>query len=226
MRIIVPFANRDPKSRLAPVLSAAERREFALAMLCDVVDAVERTGYEPELLLDEPLDLEATIDGGPSAAVVDDAAALLGSLPTTVDDRPLTVAVNAALDDGPDQAVVMADLALATPTALRRLFAAGGDVAIVPGRGGGTNALVVRDPAFFVDYHGASYRDHRQIVADAGLSADVVDSMRLATDVDEPSDLLEVLLHGDGRARQWLVEAGFEVDDGDDGRVGVRRGLK
>ena len=55
-------------------------------------------------------------------------------------------------------------------------------------------------------------------------SVGVVDSMRLATDVDEPSDLLEVLLHGDGRARQWLVEAGFEVDDGDDGRVGVRRG--
>lgn len=226
MRIIVPFANRDPKSRLAPVLSAAERREFALAMLCDVVDAVERTGYEPELLLDEPLDFEATTDDGPSAAVVDDAAATLGSLPTTVDDRPLTAAVNAALDDGSDrdQAVVMADLALATPTALRRLFAAGGDVAIAPGRGGGTNALVVRDPAFFVDYHGASYRDHRQIVSDAELSADVVDSMRLATDVDEPSDLLEVLLHGDGRARQWLVEAGFEVDDGDDGRVGVRRG--
>ena len=229
MRVLVPFTNQDPKSRLAPVLSTAERREFALETLCDVVDAVERTGEEPELLLVEPLNVREFVAGG-EASVVDldtDAAERLESLPTTVDDRSLTVAVNAALDDGTDrgrdQAVVMADLALATPTALRRLFAAGGDVAIAPGRGGGTNALVVRDPAFSVDYHGASYRDHRRIAAGADLSVGVVDSMRLATDVDEPSDLIEVLLHGGGRARQWLVDAGFEVDGGDDGRVGVRR---
>jgi 2-phospho-L-lactate guanylyltransferase len=229
MRIIVPFTDRDPKSRLAPVLSTTERREFALAMLCDVVDAVEGVGHEPELLVPEPLDFEgpATGDDAPGVGLDADAVERLESLPATVDDRPLTAAVNAALDDGSDrdpvQAVVMADLALATPTALRRLFAAGGDVAIAPGRGGGTNALVVRDPGFSVDYHGASYRDHRRIAAEAGLSVDVVDSMRLATDVDEPSDLLEVLLHGDGRARRWLLEAGFEVDEDGGGRIGVRR---
>ncbi|MFD1685662.1 2-phospho-L-lactate guanylyltransferase [Halobellus litoreus] len=224
MRVLVPFANDEPKSRLAPVLSAAERREFSVAMLCDVVDAIERVGYDPELLVPEPLDCRA--EGADSAAAAD-VGERLGSLPATVDDRPLSAAVNAALDErtgaGVEQAVVMADLALATPTALRRLFAAGGDVAVAPGRGGGTNALVVRDSGFSVDYHGASYRDHRRIAAEAGLSVAVVDSMRLATDVDEPSDLLEVLLHGDGRARQWLIDAGFAVDDEDDGRVGVRR---
>ena len=209
MRVLVPYSERDPKSRLAPVLSAPERRSFARAMLEDVVDAVREAGHDPELLVPEPVD------------------ATLPDVPATVDDRPLTPAVDAALDAVgervPALAVVMADLPLATPTTLRRLSAVDGDVAVAPGRGGGTNALVVRDPAFSVDYHGASYRDHREAAAAAGLSVGVVDSMRLAVDVDEPADLAEVLLHGGGRAREWLVDAGVELDPTGD-RVGVRRG--
>ena len=108
------------------------------------------------------------------------------------------------------------------PASLSRLFETRGEVAVAPGRGGGTNALVVRHPDFRVDYHGASYRDHRRIAADAGLSVGVVDSMRLATDVDEPDDIAEVLLHGEGRAREWLADAGFEVVLRE-GRVGVAR---
>ena len=209
MRVLVPYSERDPKSRLAPVLSAPERRSFARAMLEDVVDAVRGAGHDPELLVPEP----------PDAGLPD--------VPATVDDRRLTPAVDAVLDRiggrAAALAVVMADLPLATPTALRRLVGVRGDVAVAPGRGGGTNALVVRDPAFSVDYHGASYRDHREAAATAGLSVGVVDSMRLATDVDEPADLAEVLLHGGGRAREWLVDAGVELDPTGN-RVGVRRG--
>ena len=117
---------------------------------------------------------------------------------------------------------VAADLALVTPTAVECLVdaAADADVAIAPGRGGGTNALVVSHPDFRVDFHGVSYRDHRRIAREVGASVAVVDSMRLATDVDVPADLAEVLLHGDGEAAVWLSEAGFELDAGD-GRVGV-----
>jgi len=213
MRVLVPYTDRDPKSRLAPVLSEPERRGFARAMLGDVVETVRAAGHTPELLAPEPVG-DAVADAG------------LDSVPTTVDDRALTPAVDAALDRVGESAaevgVVMADLALATPTALRRLVGVGGDVAVAPGRRGGTNALVVRDPAFSVDYHGASYRDHREAAAAAGLSVGAVDSMRLATDIDEPGDLAEVLLHGGGRARGWLVDAGIELDTAC-GRVGVRR---
>ena len=86
----------------------------------------------------------------------------------------------------------------------------------------GTNAMVIREPAFRVDYHGASYLDHRAAAADCGATVKTVDSRRLATDIDEPDDLAEILIHGDGAARAWLVAAGFELDAGD-GRVGVRR---
>ncbi|SFR51707.1 2-phospho-L-lactate guanylyltransferase [Halogeometricum limi] len=207
MQVVVPYTTRDPKSRLADVLSLAERRAFARAMRDDVLDAVRAAGETPTLLTAD----ESDADGADAPAVVD--------------DRPLTPAVNAVLETHAETesvAVVMADLALATPDALSRLFESEGDVVVAPGRGGGTNALVVRHPDFRVDYHGASYRDHRRLAAAADLSVTDVDSMRLSTDVDEPSDLAEVLLHGTGAARDWLVDAGFELDVAD-GRVGVTR---
>ncbi|AGB36325.1 2-phospho-L-lactate guanylyltransferase [Natronococcus occultus] len=207
MRVLVPFAADEPKTRLEGVLSPAERTAFARAMLCDVVAATDAAGGEPTVLSTAPLEFEL-----PRATVV-------------VDDRPLTPAVDARLPTAPGDepvAVVMADLALATPDVLAELFDTAGDVAIAPGRGAGTNALVVRHSEFRVDYHGGSFLDHREIAAEIGAELAVVDSFRLATDIDEPADLVEVLVHGTDRAPATLRELGFELD-ADDGRVGVAR---
>ncbi|MFB6305141.1 MAG: 2-phospho-L-lactate guanylyltransferase [Haloferacaceae archaeon] len=202
MRVLVPYAAERPKTRLSDRLDADERRSFARAMLADVLDAVRGAGHDPTVLATAPVDAEARV---------------------TVDDRPLTPAVNAALDDadGP-LAVVMADLALATPAAVARLCAADGDVVLAPGRGGGTNALVARHPDFRTDYHGASYLDHLRVARGVGATVREVDSYRLGTDVDEPADLAELLVHGDGAARDWLRDAGFALAT-DGGRVTVRR---
>lgn len=199
MRVVVPFATVEPKTRLSGLLSPGERREFSRAMLGDILEAVRDAGGESKVLATAPLEVEA---------------------PTTVDDRPLTEAVNAALD--PETAVVMADLPLATPEALEELFETPGDVALAPGRGGGTNALVSRHPDFRVDYHGGSFLKHRASAAEIG-SVKVVDSHRLATDIDEPGDLVELLIHGEGRAADWLRDAGFSLVRRES-RLGVERG--
>ena len=202
MHVVVPYAAEAPKTRLADVLDAGEREAFAAAMLDDVLDAVRAAGEEPEVLATGPVDVDAAV---------------------AVDHRPLTEAVNDVLEatDGP-VAVVVADLAIVTPEAVGRLLEPDADVVIAPGRAGGTNALVVRHPDFRVDYHGASYLDHRRIARDVGASVAVVDSHRLATDVDTREDLVEVLVHGEGRARGWLEAAGFELAV-EGGRVDVRR---
>jgi 2-phospho-L-lactate guanylyltransferase len=202
MRVVVPFDATDPKSRLSGVLDADERRDFAAAMRADVLAAVSEAGRTPELLATAPVAADA---------------------PVTVDDRPLTDAVDAVLADadGP-VAVVMADLPLATPRALSRLFGAPGDVVLAAGTGGGTNALVTRHPDFRVDYHGVSYRDHLRAAREVGASVFELDSRRLAVDVDERADLAEVLVHGDGAAADWLRDAGFGLA-ADDGRVRVER---
>ncbi|WP_053949046.1 2-phospho-L-lactate guanylyltransferase [Halolamina sediminis] len=203
MHVVVPFAADRPKTRLADTLDTDERREFADAMLRDVLAALDA--------VPRPLDV-TVLSTGPVDAV--DAA-------VEIDERALTPAVNDRLDTAPT-AVVMADLALATSDALADLLGAEADLAIAAGLGGGTNALLARDPAFHVDYHGTSYCDHLAIAREAGLSIREVDSRLLAVDIDEPADLPELLLHGDGAARDWLEDAGFELSVGG-GRVEVVR---
>ncbi|MDY6780279.1 MAG: hypothetical protein SV760_07005 [Halobacteria archaeon] len=122
---------------------------------------------------------------------------------------------------------MMSDLALATPGSLGRLFSGADDLTLAPGRGGGTNGFVVRtDEAasrFRVDYHGASYLDHVERARDEGLGVSTVDSFRLSTDVDEPDDIVEVLIHGDGESHDY-VDGLFElVSDDDENRVTIRR---
>lgn len=196
MRVFVPFDGRRPKTRLSSVLDERQRRQFARVMLDDVLDVLRRAGHEPTVLATVDIDCDS---------------------PVRVDERELSTAVNAVLDDvdGP-VGVVMADLPLATVEAIDALFARPGDVVIAPGLGGGTNALVVRTPEFRVDYHGASFRDHARLARERGLDVSVVDSFRLSVDVDEPRDLIEVLLHGQNGATEWLRAAGITIDDSGD----------
>jgi len=189
MRVLVPFDAIDPKRRLAPVFDAEERRAFAAAMLADVLDALDT--HDPVILSNAPVDAAA---------------------PVTVDRQPLTEAVNAELAAETPTAVVMADLPLVTGDAVARLFEPDADVVVAPGLGGGTNALVARDPSFRTDYHGASVRDHRRAARDIGASLASVDSFRLAVDADEPADLVEVLLHGEGTAAAWLRDRGGRLE--------------
>ncbi|HET7322906.1 MAG TPA: 2-phospho-L-lactate guanylyltransferase [Halococcus sp.] len=203
MRVVVPFAAERPKTRLSDVFTPDERQSFARAMLSDVLASLRDAGFTPEVLSTAPLNVDA---------------------PTTIDERPLNAAVNAILDTSSPVAVVMADLPLATPKALSWLFTPSGDVVLAPGRGGGTNALVARHPDFRVSYHGTSYLDHRERARAIGASVETVDSFFLSTDIDERTDLAEVLIHGDGTAREWLCEAGVELTDGEnEGRVTVSR---
>jgi len=202
MRLVVPVSGSDPKTRLSSVLSPDERHEFTEAMLADVVAAVETADQSPEVVATAPVSCDA---------------------PVTVDERGLDSLVNGLLaeTDG-ELAVVMADLPLLTASAVERLFTPDADVVLAPGTGGGTNAFVSRHPAFRVDYHGASIRDHRRLARQAGATVAEVDSRYLATDIDEPADLAEVLLHSDGAAADWLRDAGFELVT-DDGRVTAER---
>lgn len=203
MRVLVPFDASDPNTRLSSVFDPTQRREFAAIMRTDVVETIRAAGHQPELLATESIDARC---------------------PVRVDDRPLTPAVNAVLAEADDPvAIVMADLALATATALATLFEPDADVVLAPGLGGGTNAIVVRDSEFRVDYHGGSYRKHHNNAEACASSVETVDSFRLAVDIDEPADLAELLLHGRGRAASWLREAGFELDTSD-GRCELQSG--
>ncbi|MFP4631958.1 MAG: 2-phospho-L-lactate guanylyltransferase [Halobacteriales archaeon] len=196
MEFHVPYSPEEPKTRLSEVLDGRERSELARLMLDDVLEAVEAAGHSAVVL--STLELER-----------DD-------VDVRVAPEPLTSAVNRLLDgEEPPLGVLVADLPLVTPEAVERLASAESDVALAPGLAGGTNGFVVRETGFEVDFHGASVRDHRERAREAGLSVESVDSFRLAVDLDVPSDVVEVLLHGDGYAARYLAERFELVVDGE-----------
>lgn len=202
MRVLVPFDARSPKTRLSGVLDDESRHEFARVMLDDVLDVLERAGHQPHVLSTGEVSCQ---------------------YPVRVDERPLTDAVNDRLAAvSQPVGIVMADLALLRVETVDRLVETEGDVVIAPGLGGGTNALVVRTPDFRVDYHGTSFEDHRTHADEIGVSSTIFDSFRVTLDIDEPEDLVEVLLHNRDSAVAWLEQHGFSIDEAGDDRTLLR----
>lgn len=199
MDILVPFSITDPKSRLQSILDTEERKRFAMVMLTDVCAQIVDAGYAPTILATEEIDVEVD---------------------TIIDERPLSEAVNAHVSD--NTAVVMADLALVRSKDLQAIFEIDAEIVIAPGLGGGTNVLVIRHPDFSVDYHGTSYLDHLRMANKCGASVHTVDSFRLAIDIDEPTDLAEVLIHSDRAPAKLLQEFGITLSS-ENGRVTVTR---
>jgi len=201
---IIPFRPVNPKTRLSGVMDQEEREAFARAMLWDVVSVLREAGCLPSILSTVPF----TFHG----------------VSTHVDTRELNEALNAYLSRQVTPVlIIMSDLPLVTPDAVKRLVSGTADVGIVPGRGGGTNILYVRKPQeYHVDYYGASFCDHVRIAEDAGLSYEVIDSFFMSTDIDEKEDLVEILIHGRGHARCFLKEIGISLSL-EHGRVGIQR---
>jgi 2-phospho-L-lactate guanylyltransferase len=202
---VIPYKPKNPKTRLSCVLDEQERETFAEAMLLDVVDAVRDADCQAVILSTELFDSEL--------------------VQITIKDAGLSDALNEYLSCAvTDVLIIMADLPLADRESIKRVTGTKKDMAIVPGRGGGTNVIFLKEPArFHVDYYGGSYIKHMRIAAECGLSCEVVDSFRLHTDIDEKEDLAELLIHGAGKSRAFLDERGFVIITDDKGRVGVER---
>jgi 2-phospho-L-lactate guanylyltransferase len=201
---LIPFKLVNPKTRLSCVLSQVEREAFARAMLEDVIFAIKDANCSPVIVGTELFDSE--------------------DIQITVSDADLNQTLNSLLPQANGAIlIIMADLPLANADAIRRVIATKNDMAVVPGRGGGTNAIFIKEPQrFHVDYYGMSYLKHVKIAQEAGLSCEVIDSFRLHTDIDEKEDLVELMIHGTGKSRAFLEELEFYLS-AEKGRVSVER---
>ena len=123
------------------------------------------------------------------------------------------IADEARKDGQSDILIVMADLALLTQNDVVGILGCQGDVVLCPGRGGGTNMILIRAPEFRTCYHGPSFPKHLDFASQAGLEVSVFESFRAGSDIDCPEDLAEVLLHGRGEARVVLEKMGFSISE-------------
>ena len=201
---LIPYKPKNPKTRLSSILEPEEREMFAAAMLEDVLLLMREMCCMPVVVATELFDNEV--------------------VQVTVKDADLNQTLNEILPDTTrDLLIIMADLPLADAASVKRLVSTEKDMAIVPGRGGGTNVLYLKEPwKFRTDYYGSSFLKHLKVAEDAGLSVEVIDSFRLHTDIDEQDDLVELLIHGNGKSRAYLESLGFALST-ETGRVGVVR---
>ena len=169
------------KARLAPALHAGARRELALALFRDVLDAA---------MACPDIDGVTIVSRDPHVVTV---AGALGaswlSEPGDLNETLMSAASDLRLRGIERVAVLSSDLPLATADAISRLVQNDGDVVLVPSRDGGTNALAFPTGAIALAYGPRSAQKHLDAARDAGLRAEILDEPALALDIDTPEDL-------------------------------------
>jgi 2-phospho-L-lactate guanylyltransferase len=190
MKAVIPYKKARAKSRLSPVLSQEEREELVELMLNQVLDSVKEAGIETtDILSPSMYGLENIMD-----------ARIL------LDKRDLNGALNSYLEQAEEPVlIVMADLPLLSSNHIKEITSTKKDICIVPGKGGGTNVLFIRTPSRYrVRYYGSSFLTHCSIAAESGQNIEVYDSFLASTDIDEPEDLVELLIHGKGASKDYI----------------------
>jgi 2-phospho-L-lactate guanylyltransferase len=170
--VLVPLKTRDPKSRLAAALPAAERAELMRTLLERVVGAVREAGVERVTVVSaEPLDGH---DVWPDRGLAWNDALAAASAEV----------VSASL-----VAIVSADLPFLRGDEVEELLAAtpARGIAVARALDGGTNAVAMRPPGLVHTRFGEP--GSAAVHASLGVPAVVLDLPGLAFDVDRPADL-------------------------------------
>jgi 2-phospho-L-lactate guanylyltransferase len=190
MKVVIPYKKARAKSRLSPVLSQDEREEFVELMLNQVINTLKEAGI-------------GTIDIlSPSMYGLEN----MKNVNVLLDKKDLNEALNRYLEQAEEPVmIVMADLPLLSPDHVRGITSTKEDVCIVPGKGGGTNILFIKNPSGYrVRYYGSSFLTHCSIAEKTGQNVEIYDSFLAGTDIDEPEDLVELLIHGSGVAKEYI----------------------
>jgi len=197
--VLIPVKSSGAKSRLAPVLSLAERRELQSLLLAGVLRALGEAELlaETYVVTSDPDTLRLAVDSG--ARSVKESR-----------DR----GVNAAVEEGvrvlrrpPKVMVLPSDLPLLRASDVRRLMWLSEllKVVIAPSTSfNGTNALVFPPYAGLVlSYDRDSFWNHLRESGRRGLSVGVSSEPGLTFDLDSPEDLL---ILAKSKARSPAVE--------------------
>jgi|Deesub1362A_J573_1020465.scaffolds.fasta_scaffold01131_5 2-phospho-L-lactate guanylyltransferase len=109
--------------------------------------------------------------------------------------------------------ILASDVPLIREENLKDILENPSDVVIAPGRRGGTNALFLKR-AFEFSFHfeGASFVKHVFEALRRDMSISIYDSFYVSSDIDYPSDLIDLWIHGNGKSAEFLREL-FVLDE-------------
>lgn len=196
------------KMRLADVLDTTERGELALAMLVDVIHALNASGCFENISVisdDSEVFWQARELGLKSIAEPKTLSGLNESL--TFGQRYLARRVAVS-----ELVIMPADTPLMRGDDVRAIVAALGDsgarCVLVRARDNGTNALALRPPEAIGMHYGVNSADaHRAAAVAAGLDVVELDLERVAFDVDSPEDVLALASLPVGAATAGWLQA-------------------
>jgi 2-phospho-L-lactate guanylyltransferase len=191
------------KTRLAGVLSPAERAGLTAALLEDVLDAcLAQEGWETWVISPDQSTRRIARQRG-ARPLVERGDTLL---------KAVRQVEEAAGTDSGALAVVLGDLPYLTTAELSVALAADGPVVAAPAASdGGTNLLLRRPPSVIRARFGrASFAKHRWAARRAGLVMAEVRSEGLEHDLDRPEDLARLVASGHpGRTLSACIAMGL-----------------
>lgn len=203
MRVVaVPVKSLSrSKTRLSADLTALERGALTLAMLEDVLDAVQGVaGWETWVVSPDEVALEI--------------AARRGARAVPEDRPPLSNAIRqveamAKQAEASALAIVPADLPLVTADTLGQALHTLGAVVLAPSADGAGTSLLLRRPprAIPARFGPDSFRRHLELAEERDLPVSVIERRELSFDVDRPDDILTLLAEGRvGRTREVCLD--------------------
>ncbi|MCB0095528.1 MAG: 2-phospho-L-lactate guanylyltransferase [Caldilineaceae bacterium] len=186
---VKPF--EEGKSRLAKVLSIAERTSLNQQLLTNLLTVVQRAGVCTGMIV------VSQSRAALQLAAAHNAVPLLENKQKSYVDGlnpALEQARAAAMARGATVLLVLpADLPWIQPDDLWELYRAAQrqpGISIVPSRDNGTNALLLQPPdAIEFAFGPDSFARHEQLAAQAGLPCQTLHMPNLAIDIDQPADL-------------------------------------
>jgi 2-phospho-L-lactate guanylyltransferase len=189
---VIPVKKLDgAKSRLSPLLTSDERKQFCLKMLEDVLRSVKSTRR-----------INQTVVVSRDPAVLQTAktfdAAFLKERKTGL-NQAVSEAIDWCVEKGATSVLILpADIPLVAPTDLDRLLTLGerASMVISPSRSGkGTNALLLTPPNASPTFYGPhSFQRHIEEASKRRISLSRLRSPRIALDIDTEEDIKDFVL--------------------------------
>lgn len=204
---IIPVSRfKECKTRLSPFLNEEERENLLKVMLKDVTESVAK--YVDNIIIisadDDVLNYGKSLN--------------LKTLKEN-ENSNLNKALKQAMDYCKSKAkkviILPSDVPLIGKTNIKMLIDSSKslDFIIVPSKGGGTNAIIMKPGAIRTKFGDFSYKEHVNAADRKNLNPQVHDSFFMALDVNTTEDLGEIMVHGENtNTRRYLKELKINVE--------------
>lgn len=204
---IIPVSRfKECKTRLSPFFNEEERENLLKVMLKDVTESVAK--YVDNIIIisadDDVLNYGKSLN--------------LKTLKEN-ENSNLNKALKQAMDYCKSKAkkviILPSDVPLIGKTNIKMLIDSSKslDFIIVPSKGGGTNAIIMKPGAIRTKFGDFSYKEHVNAADRKNLNPQVHDSFFMALDVNTTEDLGEIMVHGENtNTRKYLKELKINVE--------------